>query len=390
MPEQVPSSLRTAWSIAAMRALARKRLPQPIFDFIDGAAEDEKTLKDNESAFQDWSIRPRPLNGAAQRDLSLELLGQKLRSPVLIGPTGLAGLFWPQGEVAAARAAAEHGTIYCLSHGSVCTIEQLAQAHQGPRWMQVFIYKDRGFTRELADRAGRSGYQGLILTVDNQLIGKRERDLANGFSIPPRFGPSQWLAFAQKFSWWWAMRRELPRITFGNYLNQASQESMAHLAGRMASLLDPSMRWEDVAMLRRHWTGPLILKGLLHPEDAQEAMRLGVDAVIVSNHGGRQVDGAVASLRALPEVVDAVQDRIPVLMDGGIRRGSDVFKALALGARAVLVGRPHLWGLACAGQPGVSAALNILSSELDRTMGLVGAHNLDSIRQGHFLARKLA
>ncbi len=369
-----------------MRAVAKQRLPQPIFDFIDGAAEDEHTLKQNESAFDDWAILPRPLNGAGTRDLSTELLGHQLRSPVLIGPTGLAGLFWPQGEVAAARAAAQRGTVYCLSHGSVCTLEQLAQAHEGPRWMQVFIYKDRGFTRELVDRARAAGYQGLILTIDNQLIGKRERDLANGFAIPPRFGPSQWLAFAQKSAWWWSMRHELPRITFGNYVRESSPESVSGLAGRMASLLDPAMNWDDVDMLRKHWSGPLILKGVLHPDDASEAVRRGVDAVIVSNHGGRQVDGALASVRALPGVAEAVAGRIPVLLDGGIRRGSDIFKALALGAHAVLIGRPHLWGLAAAGQPGVEAVLDLLVSELDRTMGLAGATDLNAIRQGDFLA----
>ena len=385
MPSQI-QALKRAWSIDALRAAARHQLPQPLFDFIDGGAEDEKTLRQNESAFDDWDLLPRPLNGAGNRDLSTELLGHSLRSPILIGPTGLAGLFWPQGEIAAARAAATHGTVYCLSHGSVCTLEALAQAHQGPRWMQVFIYKDRGFTRELADRAKANGYQGLILTIDNQLIGKRERDLVNGFTIPPRFGPGQWLAFAQKFSWWWAMRRELPHITFGNYVKASSPESVAGLAGRMASLLDPAMNWSDVDALRQHWTGPLILKGVLHPDDAREAVRRGVDAVIVSNHGGRQVDGALASVRALPGVVDAVDGRIPVLLDGGIRRGSDVFKALALGAQAVLVGRPHLWGLAVAGQDGVKAVLEILHSELDRTMGLMGASSIDSIRRGHYLS----
>lgn len=385
MPSQI-QALKRAWSIDALRAAARHQLPEPLFDFIDGGAEDEKTLRQNESAFDDWDLLPRPLNGAGARDLSTELLGHSLRSPILIGPTGLAGLFWPQGEIAAARAAATHGTVYCLSHGSVCTLEALAQAHQGPRWMQVFIYKDRGFTRELADRAKANGYQGLILTIDNQLIGKRERDLVNGFTIPPRFGPGQWLAFAQKFSWWWAMRRELPHITFGNYVKASSPESVAGLAGRMASLLDPAMNWSDVDALRQHWTGPLILKGVLHPDDAREAVRRGVDAVIVSNHGGRQVDGALASVRALPGVVDAVDGRIPVLLDGGIRRGSDVFKALALGAQAVLVGRPHLWGLAVAGQDGVKAVLEILHSELDRTMGLMGASSIDSIRRGHYLS----
>lgn len=377
----------TAFSVARMRELAGQRLPRPIFDFIDGGAEDEVTLRDNEACFQDWSILPRPMNGAAVRDLSIELLGQRLSSPMLIGPTGLAGLFWPQGEVAAAQAAQKHGTVYCLSHGSVCTLEALAQAHSGARWMQVFIYKDRGFTRELADRAKASGFEALVLTLDNQLLGKRERDLLNGFSIPPRFGPAQLMAFARKSRWWWAMRKELPRITFGNYVRHNNPESVAELAGRMSSLLDPGMSWKDLDDLRQHWSGPLLVKGVLHPEEAKQAVARGVDGVIVSNHGGRQLDGALPSLRALPAVVEAVAGRVPVLIDGGLRRGSDIFKALALGAHAVLLGRPHLWGLAVAGEAGVSHVLSTLYAELDRAMGLAGVRNIAELRAGDFLVR---
>lgn len=377
----------TAFSVARMRELAGQRLPRPIFDFIDGGAEDETTLRDNEACFQDWSILPRPMNGAGVRDLSIELLGQRLSSPMLIGPTGLAGLFWPQGEVAAAQAAQKYGTVYCLSHGSVCTLETLAQAHSGMRWMQVFIYKDRGFTRELADRAKASGYQALVLTLDNQLLGKRERDLLNGFSIPPRFGPAQLMAFARKSRWWWAMRKELPRITFGNYVRENRPESVAELAGRMGSLLDPGMNWKDLDALRQHWSGPLLVKGVLHPQEAKQAIAQGVDGVIVSNHGGRQLDGALPSLRALPAVVEAVAGQVPVLIDGGLRRGSDVFKALALGAHAVLLGRPHLWGLAAAGEAGVSQVLSILHAELDRVMGLAGVRNIAELRAGDFLVR---
>lgn len=377
----------TAFSVARMRELAGQRLPRPIFDFIDGGAEDEVTLRDDEACFQDWSILPRPMNGAAVRDLSIELLGQRLSSPMLIGPTGLAGLFWPQGEVAAAQAAQKHGTVYCLSHGSVCTLEALAQAHSGARWMQVFIYKDRGFTRELADRAKASGFEALVLTLDNQLLGKRERDLLNGFSIPPRFGPAQLMAFARKSRWWWAMRKELPRITFGNYVRHNNPESVAELAGRMSSLLDPGMSWKDLDDLRQHWSGPLLVKGVLHPEEAKQAVARGVDGVIVSNHGGRQLDGALPSLRALPAVVEAVAGRVPVLIDGGLRRGSDIFKALALGAHAVLLGRPHLWGLAVAGEAGVSHVLSTLYAELDRAMGLAGVRNIAELRAGDFLVR---
>ena len=376
---------KNGYSIAALRRLAQKRLPRPIFDFIDGGAEDEDTLRQNESAFLDWELIPKPLNGAAKRDLSTSLFGHTLSSPLLIGPTGLAGLFWPQGEVAAANAASNYGTAYCLSHGSVCTLEQLAKMHQGLKWMQVFIYKDRGFTRELATRAQESGYDALVLTIDNQLIGKRERDIVNGFTIPPRLDLSQMLAFAKKPSWWWAMRHELANVTFGNYVQSNSPESVAALAARMGSLLDPSMSWEDVDMVRAHWKGRLILKGVLHPDEASQAVKHGVDAIIVSNHGGRQLNGAIASVRALPAVIQAVNGAIPVLLDGGIRRGSDIFKAVALGASAVLIGRPHLWGLSVAGKDGVQWVLEMLHGELDRTMGLAGASNIEEIRTGQFM-----
>ena len=376
---------KNGYSVAALRRIAQKRLPRPIFDFIDGGAEDEDTLRQNESAFSDWELLPKPLNGAAKRDLSTSLFGHTLPSPLLIGPTGLAGLFWPQGEVAAANAASDYGTVYCLSHGSVCTLEQLAKNHKGLKWMQVFIYKDRGFTRELATRAQESGYDALVLTIDNQLIGKRERDIVNGFTIPPRLDLSQMLAFAKKPSWWWAMRHELANVTFGNYVQSNSPESVAALAARMGSLLDPSMSWEDVDMVRAHWKGRLILKGVLHPDEASQAVKHGVDAIIVSNHGGRQLNGAIASVRALPAVIQAVNGAIPVLLDGGIRRGSDIFKAVALGASAVLIGRPHLWGLSVAGKDGVHWVLEMLHGELDRTMGLAGASNIEEIRTGQFL-----
>ncbi len=376
---------KNCYSVAALRRIAQKRLPRPIFDFIDGGAEDEDTLRQNESAFSDWELLPKPLNGAAKRDLSTSLFGHTLSSPLLIGPTGLAGLFWPQGEVAAANAASDYGTVYCLSHGSVCTLEQLAKMHQGLKWMQVFIYKDRGFTRELATRAQESGYDALVLTIDNQLIGKRERDIVNGFTIPPRLDLSQMLAFAKKPSWWWAMRHELANVTFGNYVQSNSPESVAALAARMGSLLDPSMSWEDVDMVRAHWKGRLILKGVLHPDEAAQAVKHGVDAIIVSNHGGRQLNGAIASVRALPAVIQAVNGAIPVLLDGGIRRGSDIFKAVALGASAVLIGRPHLWGLSVAGKDGVQWVLEMLHGELDRTMGLAGASNIEEIRTGQFM-----
>jgi L-lactate dehydrogenase (cytochrome) len=362
-----------------MRQMARAALPRPVFDFADGGAEDEQTLRRNESGFDDLQLLPQPLRGAAQRDLSVTLFGKQLNLPVIVGPTGLAGLFWPDGERCAARAAAAVGTGYCLSHGSVCTLEQLAAVGAPPRWMQVFIYRDRGFTRELTERAASCAYDALVLTSDNQLLGNRERDIRNGFTIPPRFGPAEIMAMAFKPGWLWRMRSELKRITFGNYRKPGEIVDIGTLAGRMASLLDPSMSWKDVEELRKIWRGPLLLKGILHPDEAKAAIERGIDGVIVSNHGGRQLNGAPASIDALPAVVDAVGGRVPVLMDGGVRRGADVVKALALGAAACLVGRPQLWGLAVAGEAGVAHMLEIYRREIDRVLGLCGIGRIADI-----------
>ena len=363
---------RTGYSLAAIRDLARRTLPDPVFDFADGGAEDEQTLRRNEAVFASHDLLPRPLNGVGDRDLAVELFGQRLALPVLIGPTGLSGLFSPGGELAAARAAAAAGTAFCLSHASTCTIEGLAAAGSTPRWMQVFLYRDRGFSRAFVERAAAAGYDALVLTTDNQLLGNRERDIRNGFSIPPKFSPLDILAMAGKLPWLLRMRRDLPRVTFANYVRPGETADLAAIAGRMGTMLDPTLSWGDVDWLRGLWKGPFLLKGILHPGEAAEAAKHGVDGLIVSNHGGRQLDGAIASLDALPAVIAAVEGRLPVLLDGGIRRGSDVVKALALGAAACLIARPQLWGLAVAGEAGVARVLDILRREIDRTMGLMG------------------
>jgi isopentenyl diphosphate isomerase/L-lactate dehydrogenase-like FMN-dependent dehydrogenase len=389
MTASVPVWRRRAHSVAAMRALARAALPRPVFDFADGGAEDELTLRRNESAFDDIDLLPRPLSGAATRDLSIDLLGKTLSLPVIIGPTGLGGLFWPDGERCAARAAAAAGTAYCLSHGSVCTLEQLAETGISPRWMQVFIYRDRAFTRELTERAAKANYDALVLTTDNQMLGNRERDLRNGFTIPPRFGLTGMAGMALKAEWLWRMRDELKRITFGNYVRPGEASDIKSLAGRMSQLLDPAMHWGDVDELRKVWTRPLILKGILHPDEARMAVERGVDALIVSNHGGRQLDGAASGLDALPAILDAVGGRIPVLVDGGIRRGTDVVKALALGAKACLIGRPQLWGVATAGEAGVTRVLEIFAQEIDRAMGLCGVTRIDQIDKTLLLKQRI-
>ncbi len=384
-----PETLKKIYSIQTMRQRARRELPQPIFDFADGAAEDEKTLRQNESAFDGFSMIPRPLRGAASRDLSITLFGDTLALPVLVGPTGLSGLFWPDGERQTALAAKAAGTVFCLSHGSTCTMEELATTSASPRWMQVFIYKDRQFTEEFCRRAEAANFDALILTIDNQIPGKRERDLKNGFTIPPTFDWQAYLGMISRYRWIWRMRHALKGMTFGNYQRPNETADLSTLAARMGEMLDPAMNWDDVKWLRRIWKKPLLIKGILHPEDAAKAIDLGVDGIIVSNHGGRQLDGAIATANALGAIADQVKGQVPVLIDGGIRRGTDVVKALALGATACLIGRPQLWGVAVAGQAGVERVLEIYAQEIDMAMGLCGLSRISEISKDLLIRRSV-
>jgi isopentenyl diphosphate isomerase/L-lactate dehydrogenase-like FMN-dependent dehydrogenase len=371
---------RRAHSVAELRRMARRRLPRVVFDFVDGGAEDETTLDDNEVAFKELAFWPKPLNGASAPDLSTMLFGEKLSLPVIIGPTGLSGMLWPRGEAEAARAAAKAGTVWCMSHGSTITIEDLAREVPGPKWFQVFMYRDRGLTRAFAERAQAAGYKALVLTSDNQLLGQRERDLRNGFTIPPRVRLRQGLALLSALPWLLRMART-PGMTFANYVTDEKKDILS-LGKHMAELLDPAACWRDVSWLRDIWRGPLLIKGVLHPDEARAAIDHGVDGVIVSNHGGRQLDGAIASVRALPAVVEAAAGRIPVLIDGGVRRGADVVKALALGASACLIGRPHLWGLAVAGEEGVAWTLEIYRREIERVLALGGWEGVAALDRG--------
>lgn len=361
---------RRAHSVAALRLMARRRLPRMVFDFCDGAAEDEITLRRNEAAFAALELWPRPLSGTTDRDLSVEVLGRRLALPVIIGPTGMAGMLWPEAETATARAAAAAGTVYVMSHASTVSIEDLARQHHGMRWFQTFMFRDRGLTRSLAERAHGAGYEALILTIDNQVLGQRERDLRNGFTVPPRLGWRSALEILRCLPW---LRRHAgrPPPTMVNYVT-AERRDIVSLAAHVAGLMDPGASWKDVEWLRGLWPGPLLLKGVLHPDEARRAVAAGIDGLVVSNHGGRQLDGAVASLAALPAIVAAVAGRIPVLLDGGVRRGVDVVKALALGARACLIGRPHLWGVAVAGEAGVAHVLEIFRRDIERVLALGG------------------
>ena len=308
---------RQGYSVAAMRELARRELPRVLFDMVDGAAGDEITMRNNEAALAGLELVPTLLAGAATRDQSVELFGVKLRSPVIIGPTGFAGLLWPRAELATARAAARFGTIYSTSHASLSSMEEIGAATPGPKWMQTFLYKDRGITKEFATRAAAAGYQGLILTVDNQVVAGRDRDARNGTFFPLRWTPRRLADFASRPGWLMRMRAT-PSPSFANYTGRSS---MAVFGPLMLEQLDPDIGWRDVEWLRSLWRGPLILKGLLNPNEAREAVKRGVDGVIVSNHGGRQLDGAVASIRALPGVVEAVDGRRPSWSTGAFAAG---------------------------------------------------------------------
>ena len=360
---------REGYSVEALRRIAQRRLPRMVFDFCDGGAEDEITRARNESAFAAWEFLPTPLNGTTDRDQSTVLFGERLAMPVIIGPTGLSGMLWPRGEVAAARAAAAAGTAYIMSHGSTVPIEGLAKEVPGRLWFQNFMYRDRGLTRSFAERAQAAGYVALVLTIDNQVLGQRERDLRNGFVIPPRVTWRSAVDVARALPW--VLRVARRSLTFANYVTEERKDILS-LAAYLATMLDPTLHWKDVDWLRGIWRGPLLLKGVLHPIEARLAVEHGIDGVIVSNHGGRQLDTALPAIRALPAVVDAVAGRIPVLLDGGVRRGSHVVKAVALGAAACLIGRPHLWGLAVAGEAGVTQVLEIFRRDIDRVLALGG------------------
>lgn len=378
-------TLDQVYSLGKMRERASRKLPRMVFDFIDGAAEDEVTRARNENDFNDLEFLPQPLMGTSTRDLSIELFGQRLDLPILIGPTGLAGMVWPRGEIEAAEAAHQAGTIYTMSHASTVTIEDLANQSTGPKWFQTFMYRDRGIAKSFAERAKDAGYKALVLTIDNQVLGQRERDLENGFRIPPK--PKLRHGFDLIRCLPWLARMAVgPRVTMANYVTDEHKDILS-LAKRMGELLDPTMNWRDVDWLRSIWSGPLLLKGVLHPEEARLALDHGVDGLIVSNHGGRQLDGAISSLRALPAIVDQIAGRVPVLLDGGIRRGSDVIKALAMGANACLIGRPHLFGLAVGGKAGVARVLEILRADMDRVLALGGWDDIGVLNRGCLASR---
>ncbi|ARP96387.1 alpha-hydroxy acid oxidase [Bordetella genomosp. 13] len=366
-------------SIDGLRRAARSRLPRPIYDFFEGGAEDETTLADNRAAFARVRLSPRVLRNVASVDLSTQLLGGPASMPLAIAPTGAVGFGWRGGDVALARAAAQAGIPYTLSTSATASIEEIADQAPGRLWFQAYILQDKERLHALIDRAASAAYEALVITVDLPVGGKRERDLRNGLGLPMKIGPRNFLAFAARPAWSLDMALRRPPVMpslQGMRKIDPNRKAMESVAGRN---YDPAFDFEALARLRERWPRRLIVKGVVNPRDVEPLIRLGADAVVVSNHGGRQLDGGVATLDALDGVVEAAAGRIPVLLDGGIRRGSDVFKALALGAAGVLTGRATLYGVLAGGQAGAQRALHILRDELQRTCQLCGATRVSEV-----------
>jgi isopentenyl diphosphate isomerase/L-lactate dehydrogenase-like FMN-dependent dehydrogenase len=359
------------------RRRAKHRLPRLVFDFIDGGAEDEVTLRANRRAFEDVAFRPCCIRDGGQVDTSTSIFGTHITSPVLIAPTGSARLVHPQAEVIAARAAARVGSLMVLSTVSNAPLEAVMDAASGPKWFQLYVHPDREFTRSLVERVRRAGYSALVCTVDTAVIGRRERDVRNGLTVPLKLGPLALLDLARHPLW---VGRWVGggRFSLGN-LHQPGRRWWHSRASDFSEIMrGPGVTPDVLSWLRELWPGPLLAKGILTVEDAKEAVRCGVDGIIVSNHGGRQLDGAPAAIHALPEVVSAVGNQTVVLLDSGVRRGTDIAKALCLGARAVLIGRPWLWGAAIGGEEGIIQVLELLQHELTTALRLLGK---DSVKE---------
>lgn len=365
--------------IRDLKALARRRVPKLFFDYADSGAWTEGTYRANEEDFAGIKLRQRVLVDMSDRSLETTMIGQKVSMPVALAPTGLTGMQHADGEMLAAQAAEAFGVPFTLSTMSICSIEDVASVTTKPFWFQLYVMRERQFVLDLIDRAKAAKCSALVLTLDLQILGQRHKDLRNGLSAPPRLTPKHLWMMATRPGWCMKMLGT-NRRTFRNIVGHA--KSVADLSSLQAwtnEQFDPQLSWKDVEWIKERWGGPLILKGILDPEDAKMAAKTGADAIIVSNHGGRQLDGAHSSISMLPRIVGAVGDQIEVHLDGGIRSGQDVLKAIALGAKGTYIGRPFLYGLGALGKEGVTLALDIIRKEMDTTMALCGKRRITEV-----------
>ena len=371
--------------IEDLRILARRRVPRMFYEYADAGSWTESTYRANEADFQKLKLRQRVGIDIGNRSLRVQLLGQDAAMPVVIAPTGLTGMQHADGEILAARAAEKFGIPFTLSTMSICSLEDIAAHTRAPFWFQLYVVRDRDFVERLIDRAQAARCSALMLTLDLQILGQRHKDLKNGLSTPPKPTLRNLLDLATKPRWCFGMLGTRRR-TFGNIVGHVrGVDSMESFSAWTAEQFDPRLSWADVEWIRRRWGGKFILKGIMDAADARIAADCGADALVVSNHGGRQLDGAQSSIEALPAIVDAVGSRIEVWMDGGIRSGQDVFKALALGARGTLIGRAFLYGLGAQGEAGVTKCLEIIRNELDLTMAFCGHSDIRGVDRGVLL-----
>ncbi|MFK4812483.1 L-lactate dehydrogenase [Devosia sp. ZW T5_3] len=380
-------SLDKILTIEEMMAAAKRKVPKQFFDYADSGAWTESTYRANQEDFQKIKLRQRVAVNMDGRSLATTMTGEKASMPVAIAPTGLTGMQNADGEIKAARAAEKFGVPFTLSTMAICSIEDVAENTSKPFWFQLYVMRDRAFIERLIDRAKAAKCSALVLTMDLQILGQRHKDLRNGMSAPPKFTPRFVFEMARKPGWALGMLGT-KRRSFRNIVGHVENAGdLSKLSAWTANQFDPALSWKDVAWVKERFGGPVIVKGILDAEDAKAAVAHGADAIIVSNHGGRQLDGAPSSIRVLPEIVDAVGNLTDIYLDGGIRSGQDVLKAMALGAKGTFIGRAFLWGLGAGGEAGVTRTLEIIQRELDITMALcgerdirnVGLHNIYSI-----------
>ena len=383
------ASVAKAYNIADLRRMALKRVPKGLFEFVDRGTEDEVSLRNNRAVFERIRLKPRTLVDVSKRNQEVSLFGRKHKMPIVIAPTGTAGLMWYEGEIALARAAAEAGIPFTLATGSMTSMEKVAEQAGGTLWFQLYMWPDRSLSHKLVERAQAAGYEALVVTIDGVVPGNREYNLRNGFTIPFTFTRGNITDVLLHPRWLLGvLARYLLTTGMPRYQNYPTDIKYRITAGPMgrSSMRNDSLNWDDLRALRKLWPHRLLVKGLLHPQDAAMAADCGADGVIVSNHGGRNLDTAISPIEALPEVVDAVGKRVTVLVDSGFRRGTDIAKALAMGAQAVMIGRSTLYGVAAGGEAGAHRAISLLRGEIDRVIALLGCNGVADLSAEHLHA----